>query len=320
MKFLVLGRRGQLGWELARALAPLGDVDAIGRVGSADAPDLRGEPGAALDLERPDEIRDVLGRLRPDLIVNAAAYTDVDRAEAEPELCRRVNADAVAVLAAEARALGACLVHYSSDYVFDGSGTAPWREDDDPAPLGVYGRAKWQGEQAIRSSGCRHLILRSQWIYAARGANFIGKILAAAAKRETLRVVDDQFGAPTGAELIADVTAHCLRRIIERDGPYGTFHVAARGETTWHGYARFVVDLARRAGWPIRVADDAITGVSSEDWGAAAPRPRNGRLDVGRLEREFDLRMPDWRAGVARAVAEMDRAGIAPSAERGDGA
>jgi dTDP-4-dehydrorhamnose reductase len=295
MKILLLGRRGQVGWELQRALAPLGDLTVLGRE--------RGN-GLSLDLENPDDLGRVVRRFEPRIIVNAAAYTDVERAETEPDRAERINAEAPRILAAEAARLGALLVHYSTDYVFDGSGTTPWREDDTPAPLNVYGATKWRGEQVIRDSGCRYLIFRTQWVYAARGENFIRKILRLAAERDTLEVVDDQHGAPTGAELIADVTAHALRLATARDGPSGTYHLAARGETTWHAYARFIVEEARRAGRPVRVSDAGIVPVATEAFPTRARRPRNSRLSVDRLEQTFGLRLPDWRLGVARALAE----------------
>lgn len=296
MRILLLGCRGQIGWELWRALAPLGDVTALGREPSA---------GFHADLEMPEELRGELRRLEPDVIVNAAAYTDVDGAEAEPERAEHVNAEAPRVLAAEAASLGAWLVHYSSDYVFDGSGTRPWREDDAPAPLSVYGATKWRGERAVRASGCRHLIFRTQWVYSARGRNFLTKMLRLAAERDRLQVVDEQTGAPTGAELVADVTAHALRLAMARTELGGTYHLAARGETTWHGYARFALDVARKAGLPVRPAETAIEAVATSAFPAVARRPRNSRLDVGLLTRTFGLQLPDWRVGVARAVAEI---------------
>lgn len=292
----MLGSRGQVGFELARALAPLGDVTALGHEPSGDS---------SGDLERLDELRSTLRRLEPHVIANAAAYTDVDGAEAEPERAERVNAEAPGALAAEAARLGAWLVHYSTDYVFDGSGTAPWREDDAPAPLNVYGATKWRGERAVRGAGCRHLIFRTQWVYASRGRNFLRTMLRLAAERDRLQVVDDQTGAPTGAELVADVTAHALELALAQPELSGTYHLAARGETTWHGYARFALDAARRAGLPVRPTDAAIEPVSTAAFPTAARRPHNSRLDVGRLEQTFALRMPDWRVGVARAVAEI---------------
>lgn len=293
MNILLLGCRGQVGWELHRALAPLGEVTALGR---------EHRDGLCGDLERPDDLRRTVRRLEPQIIVNAAAYTDVHGAEAEPERAERVNAEAPGILAAEAARLDSWLVHYSTDYVFDGSGTTPWQEDDAAAPLNVYGRTKWQGEQAVRGSTCRHLILRTQWVYSSRRSNFLCTVLRLAAERDALEVVDDQIGAPTGAELIADATAHVVRSLTARRGS-GTYHVAARGETTWRGYACFVIESARRAGWPLRLAESAIAPVTSDT--LPAPRPRNSRLNVNRLEQTFELRMPDWRVGVARAVAEM---------------
>lgn len=296
MKILVLGCNGQVGWALQRALAPLGDVTALGR----EAGD-----GLCGDLQNPDELRRTLRRLQPHVITNAAAYTDVDQAESEPERARRVNAEGVGVLAAEAERLDAWLIHYSTDYVFDGSGTRPWKENDPAAPLNVYGETKWQGECAIRDTGCRHLIFRTQWIYGSRGNNFIRTILRSAAEQDALQVVNDQIGAPTGADLVADVTAHALRAVTAQARQSGTYHLAARGEASWHSYARFVIENARRAGWPIRVADEAIAAVGSDAWPAPARRPRNSRLDVDRLEQAFSLHMPDWRSGVIHALAEL---------------
>lgn len=300
MRIVVLGARGQVGWELQRALAPLGDVTALER-----------EDGG--DLEDPDGLRRALRQLRPDVIANAAAYTNVDRAESEPERARRVNAEGPAVLADEAKRLDAWLIHYSTDYVFDGSGTRPWREDDAPAPLGVYGETKRQGEEAVRESGCRHLILRTQWIYSARRGNFVATILRLAAERDSLEVVADQTGAPTGADLVADVTAHVVRSLTA--GPEsGIYHLAARGETTRLGLARFVVETARRAGWPLRLTENAIVPIATEASAAPARRPLNSRLSVERIERTFGVRLPDWRAGVARVIEELSppREGVRP--------
>ena len=303
----MLGSRGQVGCELCRTLALVGDVTALGR-----------EPrdGLCGDLERPDELRRTLRLLAPHVIANAAAYNDVDGAEADRERAERVNAEAPGVLAAEAASLDAWLVHYSTDYVFDGSGTTPWREDDPPAPLNVYGATKARGERAVRDAGCRHLIFRTQWIYAARGKNFLSKILHAAATRDRLQVVDDQTGAPTSAELVAQVTAHALLLAIARPALSGTYHLAARGETTWHGYARFALDAAREAGLPVRPTDAAIEPVATGAFPTVARRPKNSRLDVGRLEQTFDVRLPDWRVGVARAIEEISQASAPGAAER----
>jgi dTDP-4-dehydrorhamnose reductase len=299
VKILVLGCHGQVGFELTRALAPLGEITALGRNGSN---------GACGDLERPAELRHTLRQLAPNVIANAAAYTDVDGAEGERERAERVNAEAPALLAAEAARANAWLVHYSTDYVFDGSGTSPWREDDEPAPLNVYGATKWRGERAVRDAGGRHLIFRTEWIYAPRRRNFLSKILQAAARRDRLQVVADQMGAPTSAELVADMTAHALRLAIAGPELSGTYHLAARGETSWHGYARFALDVARKSGLPVRPTDAAIEPVATGAFPAVARRPLNSRLCVARFEQTFDVQLPDWRVGVARAVAEISRA------------
>jgi dTDP-4-dehydrorhamnose reductase len=298
VRILVLGCRGQVGFELTRALAPLGEVIALDREPS---------DGPSADLEDLEQLRSTVRRLAPRVIANAAAYTDVDGAEAEPERAERINAEAPGVLAAEAASAGAWLVQYSTDYVFDGSGTKPWREDDAPAPLSVYGATKWRGELAVRGSGCRHLTFRTQWVYAARGRNFLRKILEAAAIRDRLQVIDDQTGAPTSAGLVADVTAHALALAIARPELSGTYHLAARGETTWHGYARFALDEARKAGLAVRPTAAAVEPVDSSALARPARRPRNSRLDIARLEQTFGLRLPDWQDGVARAITEITR-------------
>jgi dTDP-4-dehydrorhamnose reductase len=291
MKLLLLGKNGQVGWELQRALGCLGELTALG---SQEA-----------DFERPAALADIVRGLRPDVIVNAAAHTAVDKAESEPERARALNATAPGVLAAEARALGAWLVHYSTDYVFDGSGERPWREDDATGPLSVYGRSKLEGEEAIRASGCRHLILRTSWVYAARGGNFAKTMLKLAAEREQLKVVADQFGAPTGAELLADVAAHMIRDVRRRDELGGTYHLAAAGTTTWHDYARFVIEWARSQGRPVKVAPNAIEAVPTTAFPTPAKRPSNSRLDTTKLRQAFGLVLPPWQAGVQRMLAEL---------------
>ena len=295
MKILLLGKDGQLGWELQRSLAPLGDVVALG---STDRGPLHG------DLRDPEALAATVRAVAPQLIVNAAAYTAVDRAESEPEAARLVNATAVGALARAAKAGDAWLVHYGTDYVFDGSGSAPWTEQDRPAPLSVYGRSKLEGEELVRASGCRHLVFRTSWVYSARGANFARTMLRLARERETLRVVADQVGAPTGAELLADVTAHACRRALADRSVAGTYHVAAAGETSWFEYARRVIDVARRRGAAIRVADAAIEPIASAAYPQAARRPLNSRLDTTRLRTVFDVVLPPWQAGVDRVVAE----------------
>ena len=294
MKILLLGKNGQVGWELQRALAPLGQVVALDR---------RGEPAA--DLAQPESLAALVRSVRPDVIVNAAAHTAVDKAESEPDLAQAVNAVAPAVLAREAAALGAWLVHYSTDYVFDGSGTAPWAESSPVAPLSVYGRTKADGEAAIRQSGCHHLILRTSWVYAARGGNFAKTMLRLARERDRLTVVSDQFGAPTGADLLADVAAHAIRVVRQRPEVSGTYHAVAAGETSWHGYACHVIEHARAAGQSIKVPPGAIEPVPTSAFPTPARRPANSRLDTTLLRRTFDLTLPPWQQGVDRMLAEV---------------
>jgi dTDP-4-dehydrorhamnose reductase len=296
MKILLLGKNGQLGWELQRALAPLGELVALDRAGAG---------GLHGDLGLPDALRETVRALAPQVIVNAAAYTAVDKAETDTGTARIVNAEAPAVLAQEAATTGALLVHYSTDYVFDGSGTTPWREDSPAGPLSAYGRTKLEGEQAIRASGCRHLILRTSWVHAARGGNFAKTMLRLAQERERLAVVDDQFGAPTGADLLADVTAHVLRPVLHDPTLAGTYHAAAAGETNWHGYARHVIGQARAAGLPVKVAADAVDAVPTSAFPTPAQRPANSRLDTTKLRSTFGLVLPDWRIGVDRLLAEL---------------
>lgn len=296
LKILLFGKNGQVGWELQRALAPLGQVLALGT---------SGQPGLAGDFRDPEAIARTVRTVAPDVIVNAAAYTAVDKAEGEPELARSINADSVAAIAREAAALGAWLVHYSTDYVFDGSGERPWCERDVPAPLSVYGQTKLAGEQAIQAAGCRHLIFRTSWVYATRGGNFIKTMLRLAAERDQLKVIDDQFGAPTGAELIADVTAHAIRTARRQAGVAGLYHLAAAGETTWYGYARHVIESARAAGRPVLVRPEAVQPVPTSAYPLPAPRPHNSRLDTALLQQTFDLALPHWKIGVSRTLAEL---------------
>ena len=296
MKILLLGKNGQLGWELQRSLALLGELVAVGRdgVGSTHA-----------DLSRPESIGAIVREVAPQIIVNAAAYTAVDKAESEPELARAVNATSVGVLASEAAACGAWLVHYSSDYVFDGSGHTPWVEDSPTRPLSVYGRTKLEGETLIRDSGCRHLIFRTSWVYATRGGNFAKTMLRLAKERDRLSVVNDQIGAPTGADLLADLTALALRKSRRRPEVAGTYHAVAAGETSWHGYARHVIAVARAAGQPIRVAPEAIAAVPSSAFPTPARRPHNSRLNTDKLCTTFRVTLPSWQAGVERMLAEV---------------
>ncbi|MEQ1804896.1 MAG: dTDP-4-dehydrorhamnose reductase, partial [Burkholderiaceae bacterium] len=238
----------------------------------------------------------------PDVIVNAAAHTAVDKCESEPDLARAINATGPAVLAREAAARGAWLVHYSTDYVFDGSGSKPWREDDPTGPLNVYGQTKLAGEVAIRASGCEHLILRTSWVYAARGGNFAKTMLKLAQERERLTVIDDQIGAPTGADLLADVTAHAVRAVVGNAGLGGTYHAVASGETSWHGYATTLIESARLLGLPIKVRREAIEAVPTSAFPTPARRPHNSRLNTQKLHDAFGLVLPPWQTGVTRLI------------------
>ena len=296
MKILLLGKNGQLGWELQRSLAPLGELVALDR---------QGAPGLCGDLGEPDGLAATVRALRPDVIVNAAAYTAVDRAESEPDLARRINAHAPAVLAREAAACGALLLHYSTDYVFHGHGQRPWAEDDPTGPLNVYGQTKLAGEQAIVQAGCRHLILRTSWIHAARGGNFARTMLRLARQQPRLTVIDDQWGAPTGAELIADVSAHAIVQLRARPDKAGIYHLAAAGETNWFSYAKHVLAQAQSAQAAIEYAVKDILPISSSAYPVAATRPHNSRLDTRKLRTAFDLHLPPWQAGVDRMLAEI---------------
>lgn len=288
---LLLGKNGQIGWELQRSLAPLGPLVALDRH-SGDLADL-------------PAIAETVKTLRPAVIVNAAAYTAVDKAETESDLAHAVNARAPALLAQLAKESEAWLVHYSTDYVFDGTGREPWREDDTPKPLNVYGASKLAGEQAIAQSGCRHLIFRTSWVYAARGRNFAKTMLKLAAERERLAVVNDQIGAPTGAELLADVAAHAVRMALENPALAGLYHLAAAGETSWFDYADFVIRHARRLGHQQALSADGLGSLTTADYPTPARRPLNSRLNCTKLQQAFGLTLPAWQDGVARMVAEI---------------
>jgi dTDP-4-dehydrorhamnose reductase len=299
MKILLLGKNGQLGWELQRSLAPLGELVALDRHSTAYCGDLSNLQG----------LLETVQTVRPDVIVNAAAHTAVDKAESEPELARLINASAPGLLAQQAQKLGAWLVHYSTDYVFDGSGTQPWQETDTPAPLSVYGQTKLEGEQLIAAQRSKHLIFRTSWVYAARGGNFAKTMLRLAQERERLTVIDDQWGAPTGAELLADVTAHAIRQVLQRpedaDGCSGIYHLAANGETTWNGYAKHVLAQAQRAQAAIKIIAKEVASVPTSAFPTPARRPHNSRLNTAKLQAAFGLTLPPWQQGVDRMLAEV---------------
>ncbi|MCX7249390.1 MAG: dTDP-4-dehydrorhamnose reductase [Burkholderiales bacterium] len=294
MKILLFGKGGQVGWELQRSLAPLGEVVALDH-DSTDYCGNFGNPAGLLDT-----VRDV----KPDIIVNAAAHTAVDKAESEPDLVRTLNATAPGLLAQEAQRLGAWLVHYSTDYVFDGSGSRAWTETDTPAPLSVYGQTKFEGEQLIQAACQKHLVFRTSWVYAARGGNFARTMLRLAQERDRLTVIDDQIGAPTGAELLADVTAHALRQVMRRPEDAGLYHLVASGETSWWGYATHVLAQAQRLQPGLQIKASEVLAVPSSAFATAARRPHNSRLDTRKLQTTFGLRLPSWQEGVDRMLAE----------------
>ncbi len=295
IKILLLGKGGQVGWELQRSLAPLGELLAL----DFDSTNFCG------DFTKPQDLAQTVRAVHPDVIVNAAAHTAVDKAESEPELARLINATASGVLAQEARKLGAWLVHYSTDYVFDGSGTQPWAETDTPAPLNVYGQTKLEGEQLIAAHCEKHLIFRTSWVYAARGGNFAKTMLRMAQERERLTVIDDQWGAPTGAELLADVTAHAIRQVLQRPQDAGLYHLVASGETTWHEYAKHVLATAANVQSAIKITAKEVAPVSTSAFITPARRPHNSRLNTAKLQEAFGLVLPPWQLGVERMLAEI---------------
>ena len=295
MKILLLGKNGQVGWELQRSLAPLGELLALDR----HSTDFCG------DLSQPERLAQTVRDWRPDVIVNAAAHTAVDKAESELELARCLNATAPAALAQAAADTGAWLVHYSTDYVFNGQGEQAWQEGDATGPLSVYGQTKLEGEHHITASGCKHLIFRTGWVYAARGGNFAKTMLRLAAERERLTVIDDQHGAPTGADLIADVTAHAIRQALQKPALSGLYHLVASGETSWHGYASHVITQARCVRPDLALRVNEIAPVPTASFPTPAQRPRNSRLHTGKLQQAFGLVLPPWQAGVNRLLTEI---------------
>ena len=292
-RILLLGKNGQVGWELQRSLAPLGELIALDFDSTVLCGDFTNLAGLAATVQT----------VKPDVIVNAAAHTAVDKAESEPELAHLINAQAPAVLAAEAAKLGALLVHYSTDYVFDGSGDTPKQESDATGPLSVYGQTKLEGEQAVAKAGCPYLVFRTSWVYAARGGNFAKTMLKLASERDTLNIIADQIGAPTGAELLADVTAHAIRVARQQPEVSGVYHCVASGETNWHDYACFVFDTARKLGRELKVSQ--INAIPTSAYPTPAKRPHNSRLDTKKLQQTFGLTLPHWQQGVARMLTEI---------------
>jgi len=294
MKLLLLGKGGQVGWELQRSLAPLGELVAL----DFDSTDFNA------DFSRPEQLAETVLKVRPDVIVNAAAHTAVDKAESEPEFARKLNATSPGVVAEAAQQIGALMVHYSTDYVFDGSGSKPWKEDDAVGPLSIYGSTKLEGEQLVAKHCAKHLIFRTSWVYAARGGNFAKTMLRIAKERDKLTVIDDQFGAPTGAELLADITAHAIRATLQDPSKAGLYHAVAGGVTTWHGYARFVIEQAKAAGVELKAGPEAVEPVPTTAFPTPARRPHNSRLDTTKLQSTFGLVLPEWQSGVARMLRE----------------
>jgi len=301
MKILLLGKDGQVGWELQRSLIPLGELHAYGR--------------EDCDLADTEKLRKLIRELTPDIIVNAAAYTAVDKAEGDSSTAERINVAVPALLAEEAKTLNAWLVHYSTDYVFDGKKSGDYNESDATMPLSVYGRTKLAGEKAITESGCQHLIFRTSWVFAARGANFIKTILRLARERSSLNAVGDQHGAPTSAELIADVTALCLQHCLascgggrqpENDTSFsGIYHLTASGSTTWHGYAQYAIGYAIEQGLELACRPDNVLSIPATEYPAPAKRPANSRLDTSKLRTTFGLTMPAWDYHVRRTLDEV---------------
>lgn len=296
MKIMLLGKDGRIGWELQRALAPLGNVLALSR---SDA-----------DLSDLEKVRGLVSKHTPDVVVNAAAYTSVDKAESEPWIVRRINTEAVGVLAEEIQKSGGWFIHYSTDYVFDGEkSNGAYVESDVAKPLSVYGKSKFDGEELIRHYRCNHLIFRTSWIHAIRGSNFAKSILRLAQQRTDLNVVEDQIGAPTSAELVADVTSVCLHQLFQKSVDAssfsGTYHLACKGETSWHRYAQLVIGEALNCGMALRARPATVHPIRSDDYPSIAKRPANSRLDTSKLSNAFDITLPDWEIQIKRLVAEL---------------
>jgi len=299
MKILLFGKYGQLGWELQRSLAPLGELTALCSTSSNLCGDLRNLAGLA----------ETVKAVAPDVIINAAAYTAVDNAETEPETARLINALAPGVLAQAAKRQNALLIHYSTDYVFDGSGNHAWLETDSTGPLNIYGQTKREGEELIVATACRYLILRTSWVYAARGRNFIKTILRLAQQQQSLSIINDQIGAPTGAELLADVSTLMINDAKNDSDLSGIYHLVADGLASWHSYAEFIIQFARQSGLTLAVEPEAIHAVPSTQFVTPARRPLNSRLSTNKLQQQFGYTLPHWQIGVSRVLTEILEAG-----------
>lgn len=295
MKILLFGKNGQVGWELQRSLAPLGELIAL----NSTSEEFCGDLTNLIGLKR------TIRKIAPDVIVNATAYTAVDKAESEPELAHVLNAQAPDILAQEAKQLNAWLVHYSTDYVFNGAGNQPYLETDVTDPLNIYGKTKLEGEKNIITSGCSYLIFRTSWVYATNGSNFIKTILRLAQQRDKLEVVTDQVGSPTGAELLADITAYTLFSLKHKPEVSGLYHLAAGGCTSWYDFARFILEYARYVNFPLKIQSDTLLPITSKDFPLPAKRPLNSRLNTSKLENTFNLILPAWQTGVSRTLTEI---------------
>jgi dTDP-4-dehydrorhamnose reductase len=295
MRILLTGATGQVGWELARTLLPLGEVVAVNR--------------SQADLANLTELRAVIQQHKPDVIINPAAYTAVDKAETETALAHSINAEAPGILAEEAKKMGALLVHYSTDYVFDGTKDVPYAEEDTTNPSNIYGQSKLAGEQAIQSVAGDYLILRTSWVYASRGSNFLKTILRLAAEREELKIVADQIGTPTWARLIAETTAHIVKQtMLERQSSSfnsAVYHLTSSGQTSWHGFAQKIVDIVREQG-KLELKNRAIYPIPTTDYPLPAKRPGNSRLSTSRLEQQFGLSLPAWDNALRLCMQELD--------------
>jgi dTDP-4-dehydrorhamnose reductase len=303
MKVLLTGKNGQVGYELARVLGKTNHQ--VIAVGSTDC-----------DLAKPTAIRELIESTKPDVLINPAAYTAVDRAESEPDLALAINAHAPEVMAAALEKTGGQLIHFSTDYVFDGTKTNPYTELDTPNPQSVYGQTKLQGEQAVAASGVDHLILRTSWVFGAHGSNFLKTMLRLAAEREELRVVNDQFGAPTSARFLATTVMRILEKLASREraaqtavdhnAMSGLYHCSCAGRTSWYDYARFAIDLARSQGAKLTLAPDRLIAIAASQYPTPAARPANSVLDNTRLEQTFGMQRPDWQSEVAQTVRALE--------------